>query len=107
MHCRDEDCKPTANLYLEFFDSVTHHPPAFPSYTKAAYSNLAYAILGFAYENITGRSLTEAYEDIFQKGLGMSSTTPGPGYPPKNGDSIIPYNETFSLFNYSIGVQWP
>ncbi len=89
----------------EFFNGVVHHPPAFPSYTKNAYSNVAFAILGFAYENITGRPLTQGYEDIYQKGLGMLSTTPN--HPPPNADAVIPHNDTYAVYSYNLGVQWP
>jgi hypothetical protein len=90
---------------LEFLEGVVNHPPAYPPYTTPVYSNLAYTILGFAYENITGHTIDQGQRDVFIKRLGMSSTTPRP--PDKGVDAIIPRNESFSLFSYDSGIGSP
>ena len=92
-------------MLLEFLEGVITHPPAFPSYTTPAYSNLAYAILGFAYETITGRTLDEGFLDTFQGKLGMTSSTPT--YPGSNVDAVIPRNDSYAIFSYDIGNQGP
>jgi CubicO group peptidase (beta-lactamase class C family) len=66
---------------------------------------MAFTILGFAHEDITGRPLSEAFEDIYQNKLGMRSTTPN--YPGTDADAIIPYNDTYTTFSYSTGFEWP
>lgn len=89
----------------EILDGVINHPPPYPSYTTPSYSNLAYIILGFAYENITGRSIDDGQRDTFVNKLGMTSTSPRP---PGNGvDAIIPRNDSYAVFSYDIGAESP
>jgi hypothetical protein len=57
------------------------------------------------YENITGRSFVDGYTRVFQAGLGMTSTFPD--HPPEGINAIIPFNDTYSVFTYSLGLQWP
>lgn len=77
----------------------------YPSYTAPIYSNLAFAILGLAYENITGKSITQGQRDVFVSRLGMKSTTPT--YPGCEADAIIPRNDSYAIFTYDIGIQGP
>lgn len=89
----------------EFLQGVIEHPPVFPSYATPSYSNLAYAILGLAYENITGKSISDGMRDLYNDKLGMTSTTPTA---PGNGsDAIIPRNDSYAIFTYDIGIQRP
>ncbi|KAK5451815.1 hypothetical protein LTS15_007538 [Exophiala xenobiotica] len=89
----------------QFLRGVIEHPPVYPSYATPTYSNLAYAILGLAYENITGRSILDGQRDTFINKLGMTSTTPT--VPGPDADAIIPRNDSFALFTYDIGIQGP
>lgn len=83
-------------MIVEFLDGVINHPPAYPAYTTPAYSNIAYALLGFAYETITGRSIDDGQLDLYIERLGMTSTTPrAPG---KDADAIIPRNDSYAIF---------
>ncbi|RFU31615.1 hypothetical protein B7463_g4741, partial [Scytalidium lignicola] len=88
----------------ELLAEVISHPPVFPSYTSPTYSNMAYILLGFAYENITGKSINQGQLDFAQI-LGMNSTTPTP--PGDNVDAIIPRNNTYAQWNYDGGIQDP
>ncbi|KIW11614.1 hypothetical protein PV08_10916 [Exophiala spinifera] len=89
----------------QFLQGVIEHPPVFPSYTTPSYSNLAYAILGLAYENITGKSLSDGMRDLYHDKLGMTSTTPtAPG---DGSDAVIPRNDSYAIFTYDIGIQRP
>jgi CubicO group peptidase (beta-lactamase class C family) len=92
-------------ILLEFLRGVIEHPPVYPSYATPTYSNLAYAILGLAYENITGRSILDGQRGTFINKLGMTSTTPT--VPGPDADAIIPRNDSFALFTYDIGIQGP
>jgi len=92
-------------IATEFLQGVIDHPPVFPSYTTPSYSNLAYAILGLAYENITGKSLSDGMRDLYHDKLGMTSTTPtAPG---DGSDAVIPRNDSYAIFTYDIGIQRP
>jgi len=69
------------------------------------YSNLNFVLLGLVYENITGNTLEQAWENLYHEKLNMTSSTfmyPGPDV-----DSIIPYNDTFAIFSYSLGLYTP
>lgn len=89
----------------EFLDGMINLPPVFSPYYSPSYSNLAYALLGLAYENITGRSMADGQMNVLNQKLGMASTTP---LAPGNGaDAIIPRNDSFAIFSYDIGIQGP
>ncbi|GAM33678.1 penicillin-binding protein [Talaromyces pinophilus] len=88
----------------QLLNGIIHHPPVYPSYTSPVYSNIAYQILALAYEEITGRSIEEGQLEIYSE-LGMTSTTPtAPG---SDANAIIPYNTTFSAFDYNLGLAGP
>ena len=89
----------------QFLQGLIEHPPVNHPYYTPSYSNVAYAILGLAYENITGVSWAEATDNVFNDKLGMPSTTarlPADGY-----DAVIPYNDSFALFTWDIGLDGP
>lgn len=100
-----QTCSPVETALLEFLDGVINHPPAYPSYTTPAYSNIAYALLGFAYEAITGRTYDQGFLDIYHGKLDMTSSTPR--YPGPDVDAIIPRNDSYAIFSYDIGNQGP
>lgn len=63
-------------------------PPSFSPWTTPAYSDAAFALLGFALENITGRSLDDMFGKDILEPLEMHSTTL---HPPSNySHSVIP-----------------
>lgn len=69
------------------------------------YSNIAYPLLAFAYEAITGRTFVDGFDDLYRNRLGLSSTYASP--PPTDVDAIIPHNDTYATFSHDIGLQWP
>ncbi len=89
----------------ELFEGFLAHPPIFPSYTSPVYSNIAYVLLGFVYEKITGRNIDAGQTEVLANRLGMSSFYPRP--PPKDVDAIIPKGEDFALFSYDLGLASP
>jgi CubicO group peptidase (beta-lactamase class C family) len=86
-------------------NGIIEHPPVYPSYTTPVYSNLAFAILALAYEEITKVPFDVSFSRIYNESLGLSSTTAR--YPPQDVDAIIPRNESFSLFSYDLGLEAP
>lgn len=90
---------------LEFFSGMIKHRPTLPSYATPAYSNVAYVILGMAFENITGRTLEDAYTDLYHNKLGMLSTTAG--YPGHDVDAVIPRNDSYAAFSLDLGLYGP
>lgn len=77
----------------------------YPAYTAPIYSNLAYAILGLAYETITGKDIFQGQRGVLFERLGMTGTTPK--YPGPDADAIIPRNDSYAIFSYDIGIQGP
>ena len=55
------------DLASALLENIIDRPPVFAPYTKAVYSNNAYALLGMAYENITGHSLRDGFTKLFQE----------------------------------------
>jgi hypothetical protein len=61
-------------------------------------------LLGFAYENITGKKISDGQDAVFKK-LNMTSTS---YYAPGQGaDTVIPFNDTYAQFSWSIGLDGP
>jgi CubicO group peptidase (beta-lactamase class C family) len=69
------------------------------------YSNGAFEILGYALENITGRSM----EEMFMKDLVKPMNLTGMSYTmPKNGTpAVIPGSDASSWWNYDMGDKTP
>lgn len=59
----------------EFFDVLAGAGKTWQPGDRAAYSNLAYIILGFAVENITGSAYVDVVRDEITEPLGMTSTS--------------------------------
>ncbi|CRG87024.1 putative membrane protein C663,14c [Talaromyces islandicus] len=89
----------------QFLQGVIEHPPVYPSYTTPVYSNIAFAILALAYEEITKVPFDVGFSRVYNHKLGLSSTTPR--QPPQDANAIIPRNESFSLFSYDLGLEAP
>ncbi|KAE9373918.1 putative penicillin-binding protein [Stipitochalara longipes BDJ] len=89
----------------QFFQGLINHPPAFKSYTTPMYSNLNYALLGLVYENITGTTVEEGWNKLYHSKLNMLSSSYV--YPGLDADAIIPHNDSWAVFSYSLGIQAP
>lgn len=51
------------------------HPPAFPTWYTPSYSNMAFQLLGYVLQNITGHSFGEVVNDAILKPLGLHRTS--------------------------------
>ena len=105
MYCDSYGDKYPQCTREQFLKGIIDHPPVNPAWTTPTYSNLAYAIIGLAYEAATGVPFEQAADSVFQEKLGMPSTSVR--VPKGDYDAIIPENDTFALFTYDIGVQGP
>ncbi|KAH6675323.1 beta-lactamase family protein [Plectosphaerella plurivora] len=86
----------------EFFDVLAGAGTTWQPGQKAAYSNLAFIILGFAVENITGTPYVEVVRDTILEPLGMTST----GYSaPELSRLVVPNNSrdfaVMDVYNYN------
>jgi len=69
------------------------------------YSNLNFVLLGLIYENITGNTIEQGWDDLYHNKLNMKSTTYM--YPGADVDAIVPYNDTWAIFSYNLGLGTP
>lgn len=90
--------------WIEYLDGVIQHPPVYPPSATAAYSNMAYALLALAYENITGKTMDAGHAAIFNERLGMTSTTTSAQ---PDADAIIPWNDTSAMYSDHLGLLTP
>ena len=68
---------------------------------RVAYSNPAYTLLGYATENITGRSFNEMLQDDILTPLGLASTSMDP---PSLEEAIIPVGAGELFMGFDIGT---
>lgn len=71
-----------------------------PPFYTPVYSNLAYQILSYALENITGRSFQDMFETYLVEAHNLRSTTYS--IPQNASNSIIPINATLSSYNLDL-----
>ncbi|KAF2761208.1 beta-lactamase/transpeptidase-like protein [Pseudovirgaria hyperparasitica] len=86
-----QDCDRT-----EFFASIDTRQPIFPSGLKAAYSNTAFLILGYAMESITGRSFGDILDQSIIEPLSLNRTFYSK---PEDSMGVIPSTPWESLWN--------
>jgi CubicO group peptidase (beta-lactamase class C family) len=58
----------------EFFQGLASAYPSFAPWTTPAYSNIAFQLLAYALENITGRSFTDSLQSKVVGPLGLNAT---------------------------------
>jgi hypothetical protein len=85
-----------ANHVEAYFEAVLAQHPVVPSWHTPIYSNVAYSILAFALENITGQTFNASFQSGIIEPLNLSSTYLSP--PPDLSRAFIPYNLSYSGF---------
>lgn len=60
---------------VEIIDGLTKRPPSFEPNYKASYSNMAFVLLGFALENMTGLGYADIVRSNIFDPLGMKRAT--------------------------------
>ncbi|KAI1270955.1 beta-lactamase/transpeptidase-like protein [Xylaria sp. FL0933] len=58
----------------QFFNGIEHSYPSLPPFMTAAYSNVAFQLLGYALETITGKTFESILEETVLKPLGLNNT---------------------------------
>ncbi|KAF4990106.1 hypothetical protein FDECE_14489 [Fusarium decemcellulare] len=87
-----------------FQDFSRQHPISTPFHTPV-YSNAGYQILAYALQNITGRQLCDTFEKRLVEPLGLQGTYYDT--PPTTNTSIIPFNKTFSWWDFDYRGKTP
>lgn len=84
-------CSNTPCSRADALGAYVQEPPAVLPFRTPVYSNGAYQLLGYALENITGRSIEDLIEKDVFSALGMENSS----YSLKNGTAgVIPINAT-------------
>lgn len=92
----------TRSIYL---NSILVSHPIHATEYQPAYSDMAYSLLAFALENITGSPFDDIFADKLIKPLNLTSTyTQAPS---NLSNSIIPFNDTFATFTPSLSYLQP
>ncbi|KAI1073069.1 hypothetical protein LB507_008984 [Fusarium sp. FIESC RH6] len=91
----------------EFFNGITskNHFPITSSGNTPVYSNLAYQILAYALEGMTGKTFEKALQSSLLKPISMKHTTPQA--PKGKINAVIPENELLSGWNVTWGDGSP
>ncbi|KAE9374293.1 beta-lactamase/transpeptidase-like protein [Stipitochalara longipes BDJ] len=89
----------------EFFNGFPQRRPVFAPSTTPAYSNVAFQILGYALEKITGKSFTDMLNDDIIKPLRLNSTSYS--RPENTNLGVIPGTPDSSGWNLDIGDEGP
>ncbi|KAI2617783.1 beta-lactamase/transpeptidase-like protein [Hypoxylon sp. NC1633] len=88
----------------QFFRGLTKLPPSFSSFVTPAYSDIGYALLGYALQQMTGKTFKSMVEDSIIKPLGLNRTfytTPDDSLGIIPGARYIPTNWAFDMGNES------
>jgi CubicO group peptidase (beta-lactamase class C family) len=85
------------NHLTEFFDTLLKDGLSWRPGDKLAYSDVAYILLGYALERVTGQQYVDIIHDKILQPLGMQNT----GFEvPKASDSLIPLDTTWFDINF-------
>lgn len=84
----------------ELFTTLLNNDLVWLPADRAAYSDQAYILLGFALENITGKSYGDVLREKITQPLNLSNTSLDP---PPSSSAIIPAGPLSSWFRLDIG----
>jgi CubicO group peptidase (beta-lactamase class C family) len=62
-------------LCIEFFTDFARYSPAFASGETPAYSNVAFQLIAYAFEEITGKTFATALQESVLTPLGLTKTS--------------------------------
>jgi len=88
-----------------YLNSILSSHPVYAPYHQPVYSDMAYSLLAFALENITGTPFPTIFENALIKPLSLSSTSYDA--PKDLSNSIIPINDTYATFTPSLSYLQP
>jgi len=88
-----------------YLNSILSTHPVYAPYHQPIYSDMAYSLLAFALENITGTPFSTIFENALVEPLNLSSTSYNA--PKDLSNSIIPINDTYATFTPSLSYLQP
>lgn len=90
---------------VQFFEWFATRHPVFAPSTIPIYGNIAFQLLAYALENITGKSYSTLLEEKVLRPLGLSRTSTTP--PLDESRCVIPGTPTSTLWDYNFGEVGP
>ncbi|KAI1387977.1 beta-lactamase/transpeptidase-like protein [Hypoxylon trugodes] len=95
--------RPVCNR-TQFFTGLSKLPPSFSPYVTPAYSDIGYTLLGYALEQITGKSFRQMVEDRVIRPLGLNHTFYST---PRDALGIIPGGRYKTNWAFDMGNESP
>ncbi|KAI0830006.1 beta-lactamase/transpeptidase-like protein [Hypoxylon sp. FL0890] len=95
--------RPVCNR-TQFFEGLKRLPPSFSPFVTPAYSNIGYTLLGYALEQMTGKSFGQMVQDRVIKPLGLNRTF---YTTPKDSLGIIPGGRLKTNWAFDMGNESP
>ncbi|KAI1458684.1 beta-lactamase/transpeptidase-like protein [Annulohypoxylon moriforme] len=95
--------RPVCNR-TQFFQGLSRLPPSFSPYVTPAYSNIGFTLLGYALEQMTGKSFGAMVQDRVLTPLNLTRTFYST---PKDSLGIIPGNRYKTNWAFDLGNESP
>ncbi|OTB02205.1 hypothetical protein M426DRAFT_13785 [Hypoxylon sp. CI-4A] len=95
--------RPVCNR-TQFFEGLNKLPPSFSPYVTPAYSDIGYTLLGYALEQMTGKSFGQLVQDKVILPLGLNHTFYST---PKDSLGIIPGGRYQTNWAFNMGNESP
>ncbi|KAI1426659.1 beta-lactamase/transpeptidase-like protein [Xylaria sp. FL1777] len=84
----------------QFFSGIEQFYPSLPPFTTAAYSNVAFQLLGYALETITGKTFESLLQETLLKPLGLNNTFLRA---PEHARGLIPGDPNSTGWSFDLG----
>ncbi|KAI0191898.1 beta-lactamase/transpeptidase-like protein [Astrocystis sublimbata] len=88
----------------QFFAGLMKLPPAFSPFVTPAYSDIAYVLLGYALEKMTGKPFQQSFEEKLVKPLNLTRTF---YTTPEDKLGVIPGNRYGTTWAFNMGNESP
>ncbi|KAI1811978.1 beta-lactamase/transpeptidase-like protein [Poronia punctata] len=88
----------------QFFEGLKKLPPAFSPFVTPTYSDIGYTLLGYALEQMTGRTFQESFEEKIVKPLNLSHTF---YKTPNDSLGVIPGGRYLTSWAFDMGRESP
>ncbi|KAI0019168.1 beta-lactamase/transpeptidase-like protein [Xylariomycetidae sp. FL0641] len=102
------DIPPCGNIPVcnktQFFEGLMKIPPSFSPFVTPAYSDIGYALLGYALEQMTGKPFSQSFDEKIVKPLNLTRTF---YKTPNDSLGIIPGNRYLTTWAFDMGHESP
>ncbi len=92
------------NISVEFLAGVAKTPPFHAPYQKTTYNNIAFVLLSYVAETVTGKPFMEMVEDTVIRPLNLQHTFTKP---PDDSYGVIPGDREETLWPIDFGNESP